>query len=92
MKKLKIIGIIALVAAVAFLMAGCPLEIDCPDCNGSRKCTECNGAGYSENYGGYYDDNDNFITEKVQCYRCNGSGKCQTCHGTGKVNLSDIGK
>jgi len=88
MKKLKIIGLILLVVSLAFLMSGCG-DITCPNCDGSGKCDECYGQGYTirHNYD-YY----TYTVEEIKepCYICNGSGVCQTCKGTGKVNLINM--
>jgi len=91
MKKFKIIGIIALAAAIAFLMIGCPLEMNCPDCNGSGTCNKCNGSGedpYFSDYSNSYSNSGS--TQKMPCSRCNGTGKCQSCNGSGKVNLANL--
>ena len=54
-----------------------PSHIDkpCSFCNGSGRCSSCNGRGYKYNYYSGHDD---------QCSSCNGSGRCFNCRGTGK--------
>ena len=85
MKKLKIIGIIVLLAAIAFLVAGCG-DITCPACDGSGKCLECDGSGYNK-YLGANPDSSYSDPDYLKCYECHGTGICQTCKGTGKVNI-----
>jgi hypothetical protein len=77
MKKIKIIGIIALVAAIVFLMVGCPLDKPCPSCDGSGKCGSCNGIGYYAQGGS-------------KCTQCDGSGVCKYCGGSGKANITNL--
>jgi len=85
MKKLKIIGIIVLLAAIAFLVAGCG-NFPCPACDGSGTCFECNGEKYTIEYSYDYYTNTS-VENKVPCFRCDGTGICSTCKGTGKVNI-----
>jgi primosomal protein N' len=74
-KAKKTFGIIALAVIIVFSMAGCIL--DCPACNGTGKCSDCEGTGNSTyyNYG-----------SPIKCSICNGTGKCKECNGTGKLN------
>jgi hypothetical protein len=76
MKKIKIIGIIALLAAIVFLLAGCPLDKDCPSCNGSGVCSSCVKGYYAE--GG------------SKCTQCNGTGVCNSCGGSGKADINNL--
>jgi hypothetical protein len=46
-------------------------EIECPDCNGTTKCSCVEGP-----------DDDN----PKGCFNCGYSGDCPTCHGQGKVS------
>jgi RecJ-like exonuclease len=78
MKKIKIIGTIALLTAIVFLMAGCP-EIDCPVCDGTGICDSCHGKWPNNVI-----DFDTGLPITV-CPNCHGSGKCPDCDGTGKL-------
>lgn len=48
----------------------------CRICNGSGRCTSCNGRGTSlYTYGG---------SDHTVCSSCHGNGRCFNCHGTGR--------
>lgn len=48
----------------------------CRTCNGSGRCTSCNGRGTAwKIYGGH---------DHQLCPSCNGNGRCYNCHGTGR--------
>ncbi len=49
-------------------------EINCPFCDGSKKCKECGG------YGKIYTEG----VSKFTCEECKGTGKCDECKGTGR--------
>ena len=67
---IRLVGIIALMAAIMFSMTGCEMNgAFCKACGGSGECQSCHGAGKINN---------------VQCTNCNGSGKCPRCNGTGQ--------
>lgn len=46
-----------------------PQRPRCPECEGSAKCTWCEGQGRK--------------LDGSRCVMCAGSGVCATCHGTG---------
>jgi hypothetical protein len=68
---IRLVGIIALMAAIMFSMTGCVEEDHpCPVCNGSGSCLSCHRTGLIGN---------------VICQDCKGSGLCQNCKGSGQV-------
>ena len=48
----------------------------CKYCNGTGRCSTCNGKGVKFNSYSGHDDT---------CPGCNGSGKCRICYGTGRL-------
>jgi RecJ-like exonuclease len=84
MKKFKIIGLIALLAAIAFLMAGCPISIPCSVCDGTGICDSCHGNWPNNIVDGYTG------LPIKECPECHGTGKCPNCKGTGNINPMDL--
>lgn len=54
----------------------------CEYCNGSGKCTKCNGKGIVTV--GFFSKNER------DCNLCNGLGFCIECHGKGQIPYSSI--
>ncbi len=55
----------------------------CAGCNGTGKCTMCDGKGWYYQEAGYYTGNSR--REKTTCPVCHGTGRCGACHGNGTI-------
>lgn len=55
----------------------------CISCNGTGRCTTCNGQGWYYHETGYYIGNSH--QTRTTCPVCNGTGRCGTCRGQGII-------
>jgi len=56
------------------------MEVKCKECNGTEKCTKCDGSGRDKH--GLFGLG--LINE--YCKKGSGSGECRSCGGTGTVS------
>ncbi|WP_372845501.1 hypothetical protein [Pontiella sp.] len=52
------------------------VAVECPECEGSGKCTRCGGTGERET---------GFRSTTIYCTTCKGTGKCPKCDGEGEI-------
>lgn len=72
MKRKTFVVVLTCMLAVSVVVgfASCGQKtITCTECQGTGKCSSCNGSG--QDYGNH------------NCSTCKGSGKCYRCKGTG---------